>query len=116
MEGIENKGEITKRQEAPMVLYQLEGENISVSMMYFNETFWMPQKAMSELFDVGVPAINKHLKNIFADEELEESMVVSKMEITTPHGAIEGKTIRISYFQSFRVFRGFQRSLKNIGH
>ncbi|MFR2041804.1 MAG: hypothetical protein ACLS4A_02345 [Oscillospiraceae bacterium] len=43
-------------------------------------------KGMAELFGVKVPAISKHLKNIFLDEELDESMVVSKMEITTPHG------------------------------
>ena len=47
---------------------------------------------MAELFDVQVPAISKHLKNIFHDGELEEQVVVSKMEITTPHGAIDGKT------------------------
>lgn len=47
---------------------------------------------MSELFDVGVPAINKHISNIFGTEELKEDMVISKMEITTEHGAITGKT------------------------
>ena len=41
---------------------------------------------------VNVPAISKHLKNIFAEGELSEQVVVSKMEITTEHGAIEGKT------------------------
>ena len=47
---------------------------------------------MGELFGVQVPAISKHLKNIFADGELDEEVVISKMEITTQHGAIEGKT------------------------
>ena len=47
---------------------------------------------MAELFGVQVPAISKHLKNIFEEGELAENMVVSKMEITTQHGAIEGKT------------------------
>ena len=47
---------------------------------------------MAQLFDVGVPAISKHLKNIFEEGELNEIVVVSKMEITTQHGAIEGKT------------------------
>ena len=47
---------------------------------------------MAELFGVQVPAISKHLKNIFTEGELDEKMVVSKMEITTPHGAIKGKT------------------------
>lgn len=47
---------------------------------------------MSEIFGVGVPAISKHLRNIFEEGELDEMVVVSKMEITTQHGAIEGKT------------------------
>ena len=47
---------------------------------------------MSQLFNVGVPAISKHLKNIFNEGELDSDVVVSKMEITTRHGAIEGKT------------------------
>ena len=47
---------------------------------------------MAQLFDVGVPAISKHLKNIFEEGELNEIVVVSKMEITTQHGAMEGKT------------------------
>ena len=52
----------------------------------------MTQKAMAELFGVHVPAISKHLKNIFESGELQEEVVVSKMEITTPHGALAGKT------------------------
>ncbi len=47
---------------------------------------------MAQLFGVGVPAISKHLKNIFEENELDPKVVVSKMEITTQHGAIEGKT------------------------
>ncbi len=47
---------------------------------------------MAKLFGVKIPAISKHLKNIFEDGELNEQVVISKMEITTPHGAIPGKT------------------------
>lgn len=47
---------------------------------------------MVELFGVQTPAISKHLKNIFEQGELREEVVVSKMEIPTPHGAIPGKT------------------------
>lgn len=43
---------------------------------------------MSKVFEVGIPAISKHLKNIFEEKELEENMVISKMENTTNHGAI----------------------------
>jgi hypothetical protein len=51
---------------------------------------------MAQLFGVGVPAISKHIKNIFSEGELDEKVVVSKMETTTQHGAIEGLTQTIS--------------------
>ena len=47
---------------------------------------------MAQLFGVGVPAVSKHLKNIFEDGELEKNVVVSKMEITTPHRAMNDKS------------------------
>ena len=75
-----------------ILLYQSGAEKEVVNVVFHDENFWLTQKGMAELFGVKVPAISKHLKNIFLDEELDESMVVSKMEITTPHGAIEGKT------------------------
>ena len=79
-------------EHSEILLYSDENGKEFVSVVFKDETFWLTQKAMAELFDVQTPAISKHLKNIFADGELEESMVVSKMEITTRHGAIQGKT------------------------
>ena len=75
-----------------ILLYQNGAEKEVVNVIFHDENFWLTQKGMAELFGVKVPAISKHLKNIFMDEELDESVVVSKMEITTPHGAIVGKT------------------------
>jgi len=63
-----------------------------VNALVKDETIWLTQKAMAELFGVQTPAISKHLKNIFAEGELQEKVVVSKMGIPTPHGAIAGKT------------------------
>ena len=79
-------------EHSEILLYSDENGKEFVSVVFKDETFWLTQKAMAELFDVQTPAISKHLKNIFADGELEESMVVSKMETTTRHGAIQGKT------------------------
>ena len=84
------RNEITGRGE--VLLYSDESGKEFVSVVFKDETFWLTQKAMAELFDVQTPAISKHLKNIFADGELEENMVVSKMETTTRHGAVQGKT------------------------
>lgn len=78
--------------DGEILLYQNGAEKEVVNVVFHDENFWLTQKGMAELFGVKVPAISKHLKNIFLDEELDESMVVSKMEITTPHGAIVGKT------------------------
>lgn len=66
--------------------------NEKVEVLVQDETIWATQKTIAELFDVGIPAISKHLKNIFQSGELDEKVVVSIMENTTPHGAIEGKT------------------------
>lgn len=78
--------------EIQFILYNLPNEDGKVEVVIKDETLWCTQKAMAQLFDVGVPAISKHLKNIFEEGELDETVVVSKMEITTQHGAIEGKT------------------------
>lgn len=73
-------------QEHEIVLYQIEDTNICVNVIFKDETFWMTQKAMAELFDVNVPAISKHLSNIFEDEELIKESTVSKMEIVQKEG------------------------------
>ena len=57
-----------------------------------DETIWATQKAMAQLFGVGVPAISKHLAHIYEEGELDKDTTVSKMEITTQHGVIEGKS------------------------
>ena len=73
-------------QEHEIVLYQVEDINICVNVVFKDETFWMTQKAMAELFDVNVPAISKHLSNIFEEGELFKEATVSKMEIVQMEG------------------------------
>lgn len=71
------------KSEMQFLLYHAPEDAGVVQVCVQDETLWATQKAMSELFGVGVPAINKHLKNIFVEGELEEKVVISKMEITT---------------------------------
>ncbi len=78
--------------EIQFILYQLPDEEGKVQVVIKDETIWATQKAMAQLFGVGVPAISKHLNHIFDEGELDKEVAVSKMEITTQHGAIEGKT------------------------
>ena len=80
------------KNEIQYVLYNLPEGRGDVQVVVENETLWCTQKAMAQLFGVGVPAISKHLKNIFDDGELIREVAVSKMEITTHHGAIDDKT------------------------
>jgi len=56
---------------------------VSVEAIAKDETVWLTQKGMAELFGVQTPAISKHLKNIFEESELNEAVVISKMERTT---------------------------------
>lgn len=69
--------------EIQFLLYNLPEEEGKVQVIIKDETIWSTQKAISQLFGVGVPAISKHLKNIFEEGELMKEVVVSKMEITT---------------------------------
>ena len=74
------------------LMYRSADGDVSVNAIIKDETIWLTQKAMAELFGVQVPAISKHLKNIFFEGESDEKLVVSKMEITTQHGAMKGRT------------------------
>ena len=65
-----------------ILLYKTDNAEVKVEILLQNENLWLTQAKMAELFDVQKAAISKHLKNIFADGELQESSVVSKMETT----------------------------------
>lgn len=73
--------------ELQFLIYNTPEENVSVNAVIKDETIWLTQRAMAELFDVGVPAISKHLANIYAEGELNENSTVSKMEIVQQEGS-----------------------------
>ena len=77
-----------------ILLYRTPNDDIRLEVFIRDETIWLTQKQIAELFGVKIPAISKHIKNIYESGELDERVVVSKMEITTQHGAIEGKQQR----------------------
>ncbi len=79
---------------AEFLIFQIEGKESGVQVVYHDETVWCTQKAMAELFDVGIPAISKHLKNIFESGELSENSVISKMETT----ASDGKLYKTAFY------------------
>jgi hypothetical protein len=68
------------------LLYSTPEGNVKVEVFFQNETVWLTQKRMADLFGVGTPAVNKHLTNIFESNELSEKAVVSILEITADDG------------------------------
>ncbi|MCF8083687.1 MAG: virulence RhuM family protein [Deltaproteobacteria bacterium] len=78
--------------KSEIILYEASDGTVKIDTVFRDETIWLTQAKMAELFDVKIPAISKHLKNIFESGELDEKVVVSILENTTQHGAIEGKT------------------------
>lgn len=81
-----------KDQMTEFLLYTWWNWKVKVEVFLNNETLWLTQDRMSELFWVQVPAISKHLKNIFESWELQEKEAISILENTTQHWAIEWKT------------------------
>ncbi|WP_293647707.1 virulence RhuM family protein [Thiolapillus sp.] len=81
-------------ENAEILLYGTDNGAVKVDVLYRDENFWLTQKRMAELFGVGVPAVSKHLKNIFETRELEEDRVVSILKTT----AADGKTYRTRYY------------------
>lgn len=80
--------------EIQFLLYNMPDADGKVQVVIKGETLWCTQKAMAQLFGVGVPAISKHLKNIFEDGELVADSVISKMETT----AADGKNYTTTYY------------------
>ena len=72
--------------EIQFLLYNTPDENIKVNVIVKDETLWLTQKAMAELFDVNSQAITKHLKNIFDEGELSKDATCSKMEQVQKEG------------------------------
>ncbi|WP_419634108.1 virulence RhuM family protein, partial [Thiolapillus sp.] len=87
-------------QTTEFLLYTAPNGEVKVEVLLSNETIWLTQERMAELFGVQRPAITKHLKNIFESNELKELVVCSILEHTTTHGAMEGKTqtSRVKYY------------------
>ena len=72
--------------EVQFLLYNMPEDSGKVQVVIKDETIWCTQKAMTQLFGVGVPAVSKHLKNIFEEGELSPEMTISKMETVINRG------------------------------
>lgn len=90
----------TKDQMTDFLLYNSPNGEIKVEVFLHDENLWLTQERLSDLFWVWIPAISKHLKNIFESWELDEKVVVSILENTTKHWAIDWKTqnTKVKYY------------------
>ena len=73
------------------LLFNSNDGDVSVNAIVRDESIWLTQKGMAELFQVNVSSVSRHLKNIFGEGELQEQVVFAKIATTTQHGAIKGK-------------------------
>ncbi|MEM0577758.1 virulence RhuM family protein [Flavobacterium polysaccharolyticum] len=72
--------------ESKIIFYQNQDSNVVINVTYFEDNFWLTQRLIAQLFGVEVPAINKHLNNIFEENELDKEATISKMEIVQQEG------------------------------
>lgn len=72
--------------ESKIIFYQNQNSNVVINVTYFEDNFWLTQRLIAQLFGVEVPAINKHLNNIFEENELDKEATISKMEIVQQEG------------------------------
>ena len=75
-----------------ILIYQNTDGNIKIDVRLEEETVWLSQAQMCELFNKSKATISEHIKNVFDEGELDEKVVVRKFRTTTQHGAIAGKT------------------------
>src|SRR5262245_3443101 len=81
-----NKQSSLSNAQNQVILYTAADGKVMANVFFANETFWLTQSVMSELFGVTVPAISKHLKNNYESNELSPEATVSKMEIVQVEG------------------------------
>ncbi len=86
--------EIIPQEFSNFVIFKIDNAKVNIDVFFHEETLWLTQKQLAELFEVNVPAISKHLKNIFETDELIEDAVVSKMETT----AKDGKKYKTNFY------------------
>jgi len=77
-----------------IILYTADSGDVKVEVLFSDETFWLNQKKLAELFQVDRSVITKHLKNIFAEKELDENSVSAKIA----HTAVDGKTYSVQFY------------------
>ena len=85
-------------EEVKFLLYSYLEDDVNVGVIVKNDTLWLTQKSMAELFGVTVPSISRHLKNIYESEELEKNTTISKIETVVNRGFIGELKEELEYY------------------
>lgn len=88
--------------QSEIILYKTEDGAVKIDTIFQHETIWLNQNSMAELFGVNVPAISKHLKNIFEEGELQKEATTSIME--TVQGV---KNVKAQFYKHFTILNKF---------
>lgn len=97
------------------LIYSAPQTDVKIEVVVKNETIWLTQKAMATLFDVQIPAINKHLFNIYNERELERESTISKMEMVQNEGG-KKVTRKVHFYlnKTQRDVSNFDRKIQKI--
>lgn len=96
---------MNKKHTQMLAIYTAQNGTIKVEARLENETMWLNQAQIAEIFGVNRQAITKHIRNIYDSEELDKKEVCSILELTTIHGAIKGKRLQIYCVTSLKDIR-----------
>ena len=96
--------------EKKIILYTAPNGDVRVDVYIEDETVWLTQKSMAELFGVEVNTVNYHLKEIFKSFELQEDSVIRKIRIT----ATDGKNYATNFYNLDTIISDFDKRIKNI--
>jgi hypothetical protein len=84
------------KKDSEFLIYEAQDGGIKIDVILENETVWLSQEQMAQLFGKGRSTITEHIQNVFAEGELQEEVVCRKFRHTTQHGAIAGKTQEVT--------------------
>ena len=99
MKNLQQDQDLSKDQNN-LIIYQSNDGDVSFNVKILDETIWLTQEQMAELFDKNRRTVNEHIGNIFKENELQEEVVCRKFRHTTQHGAIKGleQNVNVKYY------------------
>lgn len=95
-----------------LIIYETPNGEINIEVLYANENIWLTQKRIADLFNVGIPAISKHISNIYEENELDKDSTLSKMEIVQTEGKRQIKRLTDFYNLDMIIAIGYRVNSK----